>query len=70
MPTDTGLITVARALEAADAFAVARVQEGLALRAAGIKIPIVLLEGFFDREQLDAAIAARPATHRALPGAD
>ena len=53
-----GLITAARALEAADAFAVARVQEGLALRAAGIKTPIVLLEGVFDRGQLDAAVAA------------
>jgi alanine racemase len=53
-----GLITVARALQAADAFAVARVQEGLALREAGINNRIVLLEGFFDREQLDAAAAA------------
>jgi alanine racemase len=53
-----GLITVARALNAANAFAVARVEEGLALRAAGIKTPIVLLEGVFDREQLDAAAAA------------
>ena len=32
-----GLIAVARALEAADAFAVARVDEGLTLRAAGIR---------------------------------
>jgi alanine racemase len=54
-----GLITVARALEAADAFAVARVDEGLALREAGIKAPILLLEGVFDREQLDAAAAAQ-----------
>jgi alanine racemase len=53
-----GLVTVARALDAADAFAVARVGEGLALREAGIKTPIVLLEGVFDREQLDAATAA------------
>jgi len=53
-----GLVTVARALDSADAFAVARVDEGLALRAAGIKIPIVLLEGVFDREQLDAAAGA------------
>jgi alanine racemase len=53
-----GLIIVARALDSADAFAVARVDEGLALRAAGIKIPVVLLEGVFDREQLDAAAAA------------
>jgi alanine racemase len=53
-----GLITVARALEAADAFAVARVHEGLALRDADVKTPIVLLEGFFDLEQLEAATAA------------
>ena len=53
-----GLVTAARALEAADAFAVARLDEGLALRDAGIKSPIVLLEGVFDREQLEAAAAA------------
>ncbi len=53
-----GLIAVARALDAADAFAVARVDEGLALRAAGIQAPIVLLEGVFDSAQLEAAAAA------------
>jgi alanine racemase len=53
-----GLIVVARALESADAFAVARIDEGLALRAAGIKAPIVLLEGVLNREQLDAAASA------------
>jgi alanine racemase len=53
-----GLVAVARALESADAFAVARVDEGLTLRAAGIKAPTVLLEGVFDREQLQAAAAA------------
>jgi alanine racemase len=53
-----GLVAVARALESADAFAVARVDEGLTLRAAGIETPTVLLEGVFDREQLDAAGAA------------
>ncbi len=53
-----GLVAVARALESADAFAVARVDEGLTLRAAGIKAATVLLEGVFDREQLDAAAAA------------
>ncbi len=52
-----GLITAARALERADAFAVARVSEGIALREAGIKTPIVLLEGVLNREQLDAAAA-------------
>src|ERR1700676_4971064 len=54
-----GLVAVARALEAADALAVARVDEGLTLRAAGIDSPTVLLEGVFDREQLDAAAAAQ-----------
>ncbi|MEA3150416.1 MAG: alanine racemase [Gammaproteobacteria bacterium] len=53
-----GLVSVARALESADAFAVARVDEGLTLRQAGIKAPTVLLEGVFDRDQLDAAAAA------------
>jgi alanine racemase len=52
-----GLIAVAKALEAADAFAVARLGEALVLREAGIKTPIVLLEGVFDSEQLAAAAA-------------
>jgi alanine racemase len=53
-----GLVAAARALESADALAVARLSEALALREAGIKSPIVLLEGVLDREQLDAAAAA------------
>jgi alanine racemase len=53
-----GLIRVARALEAADAFAVARVEEALALREAGIRTSILLLEGVLTREQLDAAAGA------------
>src|SRR5271165_4832444 len=53
-----GLVAVARALQAADSFAVARVDEGLTLRNAGIGQRTVLLEGVFDREQLDAAAAA------------
>jgi alanine racemase len=52
-----GLVAVAKALEAADAFAVARIGEALVLRDAGIKTPIVLLEGVFDSEQLAAAAA-------------
>ena len=48
----------ARARSTADAFAVARVDEGLMLRAAGINTATVLLEGVFDREQLDAAAGA------------
>jgi alanine racemase len=52
-----GLVAVAKALEAADAFAVARIGEAIVLREAGIKMPIVLLEGVFDSEQLAAAAA-------------
>ena len=37
------------------AFAVARLEEGLALRAAGVRAPIVLLEGVFSAEQLAEA---------------
>jgi alanine racemase len=47
-----GLVPTALALPDADAFAVARLEEGLALRAAGITQPIVLLEGVFTAEQL------------------
>jgi alanine racemase len=54
-----GLVAVARALESTDAFAVARVDEGLTLRAAGIETPTVLLEGVFDGEQQRAAADAR-----------
>jgi alanine racemase len=43
-----GLVATAHALAAADAFAVARLEEALQLREAGIKQPIVLLEGVFD----------------------
>jgi alanine racemase len=53
-----GLVAVARALDAADSFAVARVDEGLTLRAAGIQKRTLLLEGVFDREQLNAAAGA------------
>jgi len=53
-----GLVPVAAALAEADAFAVARVDEGLLLRAAGITKTIVLLEGVFDLDQAQAAVAA------------
>ncbi len=53
-----GLVAVARALESADAFAVARVDEGLTLRQAGVATRTVLLEGVFDAGQLEAAAAA------------
>jgi alanine racemase len=50
-----GLIPTALALSEADAFGVARIDEGIALRAAGIAQPIVLLEGIFTNEELAEA---------------
>jgi alanine racemase len=50
-----GLVTTALCLTEADAFAVARLQEALVLRGAGIRKAIVLLEGVFDAEQLAEA---------------
>ncbi len=50
-----GLVPVALALGDADAFAVARIEEAAALRGAGVKQPIVLLEGVINAEQLAAA---------------
>jgi alanine racemase len=54
-----GIVPTARALNGADAFGVARLPEALALRAAGLAHPIVLLEGVFTREEIDAAAAHR-----------
>jgi alanine racemase len=48
-----GLERIAKALPNADAFGVARIDEALALRAAGIVKPIVLLEGFFAETDID-----------------
>lgn len=53
-----GLEAVARALADADGIAVARLDEGLALRAAGCGSRILLLEGAFDATQLAAAAGA------------
>jgi alanine racemase len=50
-----GLVSTALALADADSFAVARLEEGMALRAAGVRAPIVLLEGVFSNEQLAEA---------------
>jgi alanine racemase len=47
-----GLVPTALALADADAFAVARLEEGIALRSAGVRAPIVLLEGVFNAGQL------------------
>jgi alanine racemase len=54
-----GLVSTALALADADSFAVARLEEGLALRSAGVQTPIVLLEGVVSAEQL-----AEAAHHR------
>ena len=50
-----GLVPAAKALAQTDGFAVARLEEGLALRAAGLANRILLLEGVFGPEQLAAA---------------
>lgn len=47
-----GLLPVAHALARADAYAVARVEEALVLRANGITRPILVLGGFFSAEAL------------------
>ncbi len=51
-----GLVQTALGLPSVDAFAVARLQEGVRLRERGVRAPIVLLEGVFTREQLREAI--------------
>lgn len=48
-----GLVRIAQALADADAFAVARVDEGIYLRNAGIRHPITVLEGFTFNDELD-----------------
>ena len=48
-----GAVRCAQALEAeADGFAVACIEEALELRAAGIKAPVLLLEGIFEADEL------------------
>ena len=48
-----GAVQCAEALQAdADGFAVACIEEALELRAAGIRGPILLLEGWFDADEL------------------
>ncbi|HVN46793.1 MAG TPA: alanine racemase [Steroidobacteraceae bacterium] len=54
-----GLAGTALALDEADALAVARLEEGLALRAAGIGRRIVLLEGVFSLAELAEAVYER-----------
>jgi len=52
-----GTLAAANALNDADAFAVARVGEGIQLREAGITKQIVVLAGFFDVDELAQAAA-------------
>ncbi|HVN41471.1 MAG TPA: alanine racemase [Steroidobacteraceae bacterium] len=52
-----GVLPAAKALAEADGFAVARLDEGLALRTAGLTNRVLLLEGVFSPEQL--ALAAQ-----------
>lgn len=48
-----GAVRCARALDGeADGFAVATIEEALELRGAGIRAPILLLEGFFEADEL------------------
>ena len=48
-----GAVECAQALEAeADGFAVACIEEALELRAAGVRAPVLLLEGFFEPDEL------------------
>jgi alanine racemase len=52
-----GIVPAAQALIGADAFGVARLPEALALRQHGLGQRIVLLEGVFSNEELDAVAA-------------
>ncbi len=60
-----GAIAVAHALSEADAFAVARVDEGVALREAGIRQRIAVLQGFICAEELElhARYGLEPVVH-------
>ena len=60
-----GAVEVAKALTDADAFAVAAVGEGMALRAAGITQKIIVMGGFVRRSELQACIdhALDPVVH-------
>jgi len=48
-----GLLRVAAALDESDGLAVARVEEAVLLRDAGIEAPLLVLEGFADREEME-----------------
>ena len=57
-----GMLRAARALEAADGYAVLRVEEAVALREAGFNQTILLLEGFFSADELPALAEYRLAS--------
>lgn len=50
-----GLVVIAKALNQADGLGVASLDEGIALREAGIKQPIFLMEGLFNADELTLA---------------
>ena len=52
-----GMVKIAQTLKEAHGFAVARINEALTLRDAGIDKPIVLLEGFFEDSDLSTLVA-------------
>lgn len=54
-----GLVEVARALSSADGLAVARLEEALALRDAGIEQRLLLLSGYIDESSLSTCAARR-----------
>lgn len=54
-----GMLRVARALADADALAVARVEEAVALREAGVSKDLLVLEGCIDRDELELALVHR-----------
>jgi alanine racemase len=54
-----GLSAVGRTLAQADALAVACLEEALVLREAGVRRPVLLLEGFFDDEEIALAVRHR-----------
>lgn len=60
-----GLVRIAQALYEADGFAVARVDEGVRLRRAGITNRIAVLEGFTCAEELDVLLQCQlePVVH-------
>ena len=60
-----GLLRTARALVDADAFGVSCMEEARLLREGGVEAPVVLLEGFFERDEVSEAadLALIPVIH-------